>query len=81
MTAPLKHRLDLVELPPSNALTRSLRELGEHHRLAGCVLVTFDVEAERIGTCSWAKSDGLLPHMTDLADRILAKIADGEFDP
>jgi hypothetical protein len=64
---------------PNHALVNALRELRDHHGLAGCVLITF--EGERVGIQSSAATPEFGAVMRRLSDKILTAIDDGQFDP
>jgi hypothetical protein len=60
-------------------LSAALNALARAHGLRGAVLVSFT--AERVGICSYGVPQKFGDAMQQLADRILAKIDDGELDP
>lgn len=77
---PLSDRPSYVEIPAeASALSRDLGRLLAKHGLLGAVLVSF--KGERVGTCSSGKGCRFGGAMEKLADRILAAIDDGQFDP
>lgn len=62
-----------------SALSLDFGALCRKHGLIGAVLIEF--HGDGVGTVSWAPNDSLFPHMTELADAVLAQIADGKLNP
>lgn len=60
-------------------LGNDLSQLASKHGLQGCVLISF--QGDRVGVNSSADDPLVLRAMTELGDRVLAKIDDGELDP
>ena len=87
MTDPSKARGEIMTVADrpglitsrTHPLIRELRKLAKRHGLQGCVLVSFS--AERVAVNSCGEPDLFGKAMEQLADRILAKIDDGEFNP
>lgn len=68
-----------TELPENNPLAQDLGRLAKRHGLRGCVLISFT--ENRVGINSSADSDLMLQHMQELADKLLAAITNGEYNP
>lgn len=64
-----------------HALVTALRDLRMRHELSGCVLITFDGAAGRVGVCSSAFDNQFGAAMDRLGAAILGAIDDGKFDP
>ncbi|MDS9914981.1 hypothetical protein RMI87_15865 [Pseudomonas aeruginosa] len=66
----------------THPLLDDLKALAEKHGLAGCVLIAFDVDNERVSTTVAGTNQAFVEQgMKPLSDQLLARIDDGEFDP
>ncbi|MEA8592286.1 hypothetical protein PZT57_26930 [Pseudomonas aeruginosa] len=71
-----------LRISSAHPLLDDLRSLAEKHGLAGCVLIAFDVENDRVSTSVPGTNQAFVDQgMKPLADQLLARIDNGEFDP
>lgn len=71
-----------LRISGTHPLLDDLKALAEKHDLAGCVLIAFDVENDRVSTTVAGTNKIFVDQgMKPLADQLLARIDDGEFDP
>lgn len=79
-SGPLAGRPTLIT-DQDHPLVSEVGQLRQRHQLLGCVLVSFTGEPDhRVGVNS-SGSGAFGPEMERLADRLLAAIDDGQFDP
>ncbi|WP_057390486.1 hypothetical protein [Pseudomonas aeruginosa] len=71
-----------LQVAADHPLVCDLNALAVKHGLAGCVLIAFDVESDRVSTTAGGTNPGFVEAgMMPLADELLARIDNGEFDP
>ena len=68
-----------TEQPQNNPLAQDLGKLARRHDLRGCVLISFG--ENRVGINSSGATALMLYHMQELADKLLAAITNGEYNP
>jgi hypothetical protein len=78
MAAPLKERPG-YQADHGHELIDATRELREQNGLTGVVVISF--YGDRVGVNSSGSNPAFGEAMHDLADRVLAAIDDGYFDP
>jgi len=78
MSENLKDRPSYVE-DHDSPLTKALGKLRREFGLVGVVLIDFT--SDRVGACSSGATEEFSRHMSTLADRVLAAIDDGKFNP
>ncbi|HBO5516254.1 TPA: hypothetical protein L4559_005183 [Pseudomonas aeruginosa] len=71
-----------LRISSTHPILDDLRSLAEKHGLAGCILISFDVDNDRVSTSVAGTNQVFVDQgMKPLADQLLARIDNGEFDP